>query len=137
MHRFIPLGQLVSMVAIYLFSLIFLRTVSSLNHHHCVVPGVAVGGNWLLCLCLMYVRWLFILSFSACSVLPTYWQPHILHWMRYMRLAVLQMTKLHVVAVANSLAGKCVCGHQCWAGFASRSSTWLIPRGRMGQCLPG
>ena len=38
----------------------------------------------------------------------------------------------YVIALAGSLAGKFVCGHQCGTGFASRSSTRFIPRGRMG-----
>ena len=77
MLRFIPLGQLVSRVAIHLFSLIFLRTVSFLQI-------LSINTTWtssivwpwefkwaatgFSILCLMSMRWLFILSFSALTL---------------------------------------------------------------------
>ena len=79
--KFIPLGQLVSRMAIHLFSLIFLEdcviSPDPLYHHHLdvihrVVPRVEVGGNWLLCLLVSDISAVTVHSFIQCLLCLTH-----------------------------------------------------------------
>ena len=48
---------------------------------------------------MMSERWLFCLSFNACSVSPTYCRPHLLHWIKYTTSLDLQVAAVRRVYV--------------------------------------
>ena len=107
--RLRPPGEAVCRIVIHLSSLIFLITLSFPQSWSITItarsveewPGLLKWAATGLSMFLRFMseRWLFSLSFSACSVSPTYCRPHRLHWIRYTTSFDLQVAAVRRVYV--------------------------------------
>ena len=107
--RLRPPGEAVCRIVIHLSSLIFLITLSFPQSWSITItarsveewPGLLKWAATGLSMFLHFMseRWLFSLSFSACSVSPTYCRPHRLHWIRYTTSFDLQVAAVRRVYV--------------------------------------
>ena len=107
--RLRPPGEAVCRIVIHLSSLIILITLSFPQSRSITItarsveewPGLLKWAATGLSMFLRFMseRWLFSLSFSACSVLPTYCWPHRLHWIRYTTSFDLQVAAVRRVYV--------------------------------------